>query len=162
MENSNEFLVLKEQEKLGDQLLKNQSAKAWTAWITTDPISLVQNVFGGGRKQDIQLALAQLEVELTKLKAQQANLVDSYAESILLFLSEYSRLESKKGKLQRQFRIKNTQMTITRIEYLQGGSSHSEIARFREKLGTLSEEIDSLTEQSKKIILELQKLVGIT
>ena len=91
MENSNEFLVLREQEEIGKRLLQNQSDKAWTAWITADPISLVQNVFGGGRKQDIELALAQLKVELTKLKIKQESLANSYGENILLLLSEYSR-----------------------------------------------------------------------
>ena len=42
MENSNEFLVLREQEELGKRLLQNQSDKAWTAWMIVDPISLLQ------------------------------------------------------------------------------------------------------------------------
>ena len=74
MENSSEFLVLRKQEEIGKELIENQSAKAWTAWLTTNPVTLVQNVFGGGRKQDIELALAQLEIELVKLKTQQENL----------------------------------------------------------------------------------------
>ena len=161
MENSSEFLVLRKQEELGKTLLKNQSDKAWTAWITADPISLVQNVFGGGRKQDVKLALAQLEVELTKLKIRQESLANSYSENILLLLSEYSRLDSKKTRLENRVRIKKTQMIIARIEYLEGGSSHSEIARFKEKVEDLSEQIDSLGKQSKKVLLELKKMVGV-
>ena len=42
MENSNQFLVLREQEELGKRLLQNQSDKAWTAWMIVDPISLLQ------------------------------------------------------------------------------------------------------------------------
>ena len=161
MENSNEFLVLREQEEIGKRLLENQSDKAWTAWITADPISLVQNVFGGGRKQDIELALAQLKVELTKLKIKQESLANSYGENILLLLSEYSRLDSEKTRLESRVRIKRTQMIIARIEYLQGGSSHSEMSRFREKVEDFSEKIESLSEQSKEVLLELQKLVGV-
>ena len=161
MENSNEFLVLREQEEIGKRLLENQSDKAWTAWITADPISLVQNVFGGGRKQDIELALAQLKVELTKLKIKQESLANSYGENILLLLSEYSRLDSEKTRLESRVRIKRTQMIIARIEYLQGGSSHSEMSRFREKVEDFSEKIESLSEQSKGVLLELQKLVGV-
>ncbi|MGB3511461.1 MAG: hypothetical protein WBA93_19935 [Microcoleaceae cyanobacterium] len=161
MENSSEFLVLKSQEELGSQLLENQSKKAWTAWITTDPVSLVQNVFGGGRKQDVELALAQLEVELVRLKVQQENLANSYAENILLLLSEYNRLDSLLQRSQSKLRIENTQMTIARIQYLQGGSSHSEMAGFQVRTQDLSDEIESLKLQSGKILLELKKLVGV-
>ena len=57
--------------------------------------------------------------------------------------------------------MKRTQIIITRIEYLQGGSSHSEMSRFREKVEDFSEKIESLSEQSKEVLLELQKLVGV-
>ena len=160
MENSNEFLVLREQEEIGKRLLENQSDKAWTAWITADPISLVQNVFGGGRKQDIELALAQLKVELTKLKIKQESLANSYGENILLLLSEYSRLDSEKTRLESRVRIKRTQMIIARIEYLQGGSSHSEMSRFREKVEYFLEKIESLSEQSKGGIIRTSKISG--
>ena len=45
-------------------------------------------------------------------------------------------------------------MIITRIEYLQREISHLKMSRFREK-------IESLSEQSKEVLLELQKLVGV-
>jgi hypothetical protein len=45
-------------------------------------------------------------------------------------------------------------MIIARIEYLQRGSSHLKMSRFREK-------IESLSEQSKEVLLELQKVVGV-
>jgi hypothetical protein len=51
-------------------------------------------------------------------------------------------------------RIKRTQIIIARIEYLQRGISHLKMSRFREK-------IESLSEQSKEVLLELQKLVGV-
>jgi Fe-S cluster biosynthesis and repair protein YggX len=41
MENSSEFLVLRKQEEIGKELIENQSAKAWTAWLTTNPVTLV-------------------------------------------------------------------------------------------------------------------------
>ena len=50
--------------------------------------------------------------------------------------------------------MKRTQIIITRIEYLQRGSSHLKMSIFREK-------IESLSEQSKEVLLELQKLVGV-
>ena len=161
MENSSEFLVLRKQEEIGKELRENQSAKAWTAWLTTNPVTLVQNVFGGGRKQDIELALAQLEIELVKLKTQQENLANSYTEKILLLLSEYVRLESSRNRLESKLRVQSTQMTIARIQYLQGGSSHSEMANFREKTQNLSDEIESFKLQSHKILLELQKLTRV-
>lgn len=161
MENSSEFLVLRKQEEIGKELIENQSAKAWTAWLTTNPVTLVQNVFGGGRKQDIELALAQLEIELVKLKTQQENLANSYTEKILLLLSEYVRLESSRNRLESKLRVQSTQMTIARIQYLQGGSSHSEMANFREKTQNLSDEIESFKLQSHKILLELQKLTRV-
>jgi len=161
MENSSEFLVLRKQEEIGKELIENQSANAWTAWLTTNPVTLVQNVFGGGRKQDIELALAQLEIELVKLKTQQENLANSYTEKILLLLSEYVRLESSRNRLESKLRVQSTQMTIARIQYLQGGSSHSEMANFREKTQNLSDEIESFKLQSHKILLELQKLTRV-
>ena len=161
MENSGEFLVLKKQEELGARLLKNQSDKAWTSWLTNNPVTLVQNVFGGGRKQDIELALAQLKVEIARLKVQQESLVNSYQENILLLLSEQNRLESKLQRLKNKLRIENTQMAIARIQYLQGGSSHSEMASFQTKTQDLSDEIHSLEIQSNKVLLELQKIIGI-
>ena len=45
-------------------------------------------------------------------------------------------------------------MIIARIEYLQRGISYLKMSRFREK-------IESLSEQSKEVLLELQKLVGV-
>ena len=52
-------------------------------------------------------------------------------------------------------------MIIARIEYLQRGSSHSEMSIFREKLEDFSEKIEFLSEHSKGVLLELQKLVGV-
>ena len=162
MENSSEFLVLRTQEELGKKLIKNQNAKAWTAWLTNNPVTLVQNVFGGGRKQDIELALAQLQVELVKFNTQHENLANSSSENILLLLSEYNRLESLLNRSKAKLRIENTQMAIARIQYLQGGSSHSEMANFQVRTQDLSDEIESLQIQSDKILLELQKLTGVT
>lgn len=162
MENSSEFIVLRTQEELGKKLIRNQNAKAWTAWLTSNPATLVQNIFGGGRKQDIELALAQLQVELVKLKTQQENLANSYSENILLLLSEYNRLESLIQRSKAKLRIESTQKAIARIQYLQGGSSHSEMANFQVKTQDLSDEIESLQIQSDKILLELKKLTGVT
>ena len=107
------------------------------------------------------MALAQLEVEMAKLKAQQEGLIDSYRESVMLLLSEAVKLEKQQVRLETKLRRHNTRLAIARAQYLQGGSSHSQMAGFYEKQEELEEQIEVMAAQRESIVEELISLCGI-
>lgn len=161
MENSAEYRHLRIQEELGRRLIVNQSAKTWTAWITTNPVSLVQNVFGGGRRQDIELAIAQLELELSRLKAQQEALEDSYRKSLNLLLNELGRLERELTRVRAAHLTQSTRVAIARVGYRQGEGSHASMISLEDKLSSLQEASLDMREQIIQIQQEIRSLCGI-
>ncbi len=85
--NSPELVTLDEQialvnervELMGDRI-DYTSSKRWTNYLTTDPLRLVANIFGGGDVQRDNIAIADLEVKAATLEATRANLERRRAE----------------------------------------------------------------------------------
>jgi PBP1b-binding outer membrane lipoprotein LpoB len=98
---------------------------------------------------------------MAKLKAQQEGLIDSYRESVMLLLSEAVKLEKQQVRLETKLRRHNTRLAIARAQYLQGGSSHSQMAGFYEKQEELEEQIEVMAAQRESIVEELISLCGI-
>jgi hypothetical protein len=161
LENSAEYRFLEQKESLGNELIVNQSAKAWTAWLTTNPVSLVQNVFGGGRRQEIELAIAQLNLELTRIGQEKEALTDSYRQSVALLLNELTRLQRELTRARGAQRTHNTRSIIARAAYRQGQGSHSAMISLEDKASDIKETIDRLSEQITEIEQELKRLCGI-
>ncbi len=64
---------------MGDRI-DYTSSKRWTNYLTTDPLRLVANIFGGGDVQRDNIAIAELEVKAATLEATRANLERRRAE----------------------------------------------------------------------------------
>lgn len=150
-----------QKEQIGTELIADQSAKAWTAWLTTNPVSLVQNVFGGGRRQDVELAIAQLELELTRIGQEKEELIDSYRQSISLLLNELVRLQREFTRAKGAQRTHETRLVIARAGYRQGQGSHGAMISLEDKKSDIEESIDRLSEQITEIEQELKNLCGI-
>jgi prefoldin subunit 5 len=161
LENSAEYKFLQQKEALGNDLIANQSAKAWTAWLTTNPVSLVQNVFGGGRRQEIELAIAQLNLELTRIGQEKEALTDSYRQSVTLLISELTRLQREITRTKGAQRTLQTRLVIARAAYRQGQGSHSAMISLEDKANDIEEAIDRLQEQLTEIEQELKSLCDI-
>lgn len=60
-------------ELVGERIGYSQD-RQWTSYITTDPIKLIQNIFGGGDVQRDRIAIADLEIKAADLEAAKAEL----------------------------------------------------------------------------------------
>jgi hypothetical protein len=74
--NSSELVTLDEQIALIDKRLvvageriEHTSKKRWTNYLSTDPLRIAANVFGGGDVQRDNIAIADLEVKSAELEA---------------------------------------------------------------------------------------------
>jgi hypothetical protein len=54
--------------------IEHTSKKRWTNYLSTDPLRIAANVFGGGDVQKVTIAIADLEVKSAELEAYRANL----------------------------------------------------------------------------------------
>ncbi len=85
--NSAELVTLDEQIALIDERVELMGARInytsnrrWTNYLTTEPLRLVANIFGGGDVQRDNIAIADLEVKVASLEASRANLERRRAE----------------------------------------------------------------------------------
>jgi hypothetical protein len=112
--NSPELVTLDEQIALVDKRLvvaseriEHTSKKRWTNYLSTDPLRIAANVFGGGDVQKVTIAIADLEVKSAELEADRANLHRRQAEvksqlkeNVLGLVLEYEAAEREYSDFQ--------------------------------------------------------------
>ena len=110
------------------------SKKKWTNYISTNPVNIIQNLFGGGGVQRDNIAIANLEVRTTDLLAAKAELERQQEaekleieDEVLNLLLDYEAKERKHELLLSQLETLEQQREVVRIAYCMGRGSTSQI-----------------------------------
>jgi outer membrane protein TolC len=108
--------------------------KQWTNYISTNPVDIIQNIFGGGGVQRDRIAIADLEIKTTDLVAAKAELERQQEEEkletgdrVLHLLLDYEAASRKHELLTSQLKTLEQQREVTRIAYKFGQGSTSQI-----------------------------------
>ncbi len=110
------------------------SKKKWTNYISTNPVAIIQNLFGGGGVQRDNIALASLEIRTTDLLAAKAELERQQEEEKLKIEDEVLRLVLEVEAAKRRYNLLSSQLEtleqqreVIRIAYRLGRGSTSQI-----------------------------------
>ena len=109
------------------------SKKKWTNYISTNPVNIIQNLFGGGGVQRDNIAIASLEIRTTDLLAAKAELERQQEEKleieneVLNLLLDYEAANRKLELLTSNLETLEQQREVIRIAYRMGRGSTSQI-----------------------------------
>jgi hypothetical protein len=116
--------------ELTGQRIDHANARHWTSYLTTDPIAILQNIFGGGQVQRDRMAITDLEIRTADLEAARAELERQRAakqsqlgEQILTLVMVYESAIRQERAIASQLEKHDLLTRITEIDYRFGGSS---------------------------------------
>jgi hypothetical protein len=174
--NSPELVTLDEQIALIDKRLvlageriEHTSKKRWTNYLSTDPLRIAANVFGGGDVQRDNIAIADLEVKSAELEAGRANLHRRQAEvksqlreEILGLVLEYETAEREYVLAQSKLATYNQQRQLIEIDYQFGNGSTTQMLSMWQQGEELEANVMETESKKVEITRKLQQLTGFT
>jgi predicted ATPase len=172
--NSSELVTIDEQIALIDKRLvvageriEHTSKKRWTNYLSTDPLRIAANVFGGGDVQRDNIAIADLEVKSAELEAYQANLHRRQAEvksqleeDILGLVLEYEAAEREYVLAQSKLATYNQQRQLIEIDYQFGNGSTTQMLSMWQQGESLEAEVIQIESKKAEITRKIQQLTG--
>lgn len=143
------------------------SKKKWTNYISTDPVTIIQNLFGGGGVQRDNIAIASLEIRTTDLLAAKAELERQQEEEkvkiedeVLRLVLDYEASERKHNLLSSQLETLEQQREVMRIAYKFGKGSTSQILGMENRRDRTVEQIVEVEIDKNESVRELFYLIG--
>ena len=131
---ANRIALIEQRLEVTEERIDYTSKKKWTNYISTNPVDIIQNLFGGGGVQRDNLAIANLEVRTADLLAAKAELERQQSEEkleieneVLHLLLNYEAKERKHELLTSQLETLEQQREVIRIAYRMGRGSTSQI-----------------------------------
>jgi hypothetical protein len=172
--NSTELVTLDEQIALIDKRLvvageriEHTSKKRWTNYLSTDPLRIAANVFGGGDVQKVTIAIADLEVKSAELEAYRANLYRCKAEikselkeEILSLALDYETAERESVLAQSKLTTYNQQRRLIEIDYQFGNGSTTQMLSMWQQGESLEAEVIQIEGKKAEITRKIQQLTG--
>ncbi|MDJ0572723.1 MAG: hypothetical protein QNJ53_27295 [Pleurocapsa sp. MO_192.B19] len=141
------------------------SKKKWTNYISTDPVNIIQNLFGGGGVQRDNLAIANLEIRTTDLLAAKAELERQQEEEklkiedeVLRLVLDYEASERRYNLLTSQLETLEQQREVIRIAYRLGRGSTSQILGMESRRDRISEQIVDVEIKQDESVRKLKQL----
>jgi hypothetical protein len=174
--NSSELVTLDEQIALIDKRLvvageriEHTSKKRWTNYLSTDPLRIAANVFGGGDVQRDNIAIADLEVKSAELEAYRANLHRRQAEvksklkeEVLGLVLEYEAAEREYVLAQSKLANYSQQRQLIEIDYQFGNGSTTQMLGLWQQGEGLEAQVMEAESKKAEITRKLQQLTGFT
>jgi hypothetical protein len=174
--NSTELVTLDEQIALIDKRLvvageriEHTSKKRWTNYLSTDPLRIAANVFGGGDVQRDNIAIADLEVKSAELEAYRANLHRRQAEvksklkeEVLGLVLEYEAAEREYVLAQSKLANYSQQRQLIEIDYQFGNGSTTQMLGLWQQGEGLEAQVMEAESKKAEITRKLQQLTGFT
>ena len=143
------------------------SKKKWTNYISTDPVNIIQNLFGGGGVQRDNIAIASLEVRTTDLLAAKAELERQQEEEklkiedeVLRLVLDYEAAKRKCNLLLSQLESLEQQREVIRIAYRLGRGSTSQILGMEDRRDRTIEQLSEVEIKKDESVRELKQLIG--
>jgi hypothetical protein len=174
--NSPELVTLDEQITLidkrlvlADERIEHTSKKRWTNYLSTDPLRIAANVFGGGDVQKDNIAIADLEVKSAELEADRANLYRRQAEvksqlkeEVLGLVLEYEAAEREYVLAQSKLATYSQQRQLIEIDYQFGNGSTTQMLGLWQQGEGLEAQVMEAESKKAEITRKLQQLTGFT
>lgn len=131
---SKQIALINRRLRITNDRISSVSKKTWTNYITLDPFELLQNIAGGGGVRRDDLAIANMKVEKTNLRAQRENLerrrsevkADLKEEIVDLVLAHETAMRQH-FSLYGQLENIHVQQQIFEIDYRTGGGSPQQV-----------------------------------
>jgi hypothetical protein len=170
--NSSELVTLDEQIALIDKRLvvageriEHTSKKRWTNYLSTDPLRIAANVFGGGDVQKDNIAIADLEVKSAELEAYRANLHRRQAEvssqlkeNVLGLVLEYEAAVRQYSLVESQLASHQVQQQIMEIDYRFGNGSTSSYFALKNEGERLNGQLKQYQDSQLETINKIKKI----
>ena len=135
-------------------------------YISTNPVDIIQNLFGGGGVQRDNIAIANLEVRTTDLLAAKAELERQQEaekleieDEVLNLLLDYEAAERKHELLLSQLETLEQQREVVRIAYRLGRGSTSQILGMENRRDRMTEQIVEVEIEKNESLRELLQLI---
>ena len=143
------------------------SKKKWTNYISTNPVDIIQNIFGGGDVKRDEIAIANLEIKTADLLAAKAELERQQEEEklkiedkVLRLVLDYEASQRRYNLLSSQLETLEQQREVLRIAYRMGRGSTSQILGMEDKRDRLSEQLIDVSINKDESVRKLVQLVG--
>ncbi|MBE9044909.1 TolC family protein [Pleurocapsales cyanobacterium LEGE 10410] len=143
------------------------SKKKWTNYISTNPVDIIQNLFGGGGIQRDNIAIANLEIRTTDLLAAKAELERQQEEEklkiedeVLNLLLDYEAANRKLELLTSNLETLEQQREVMRIAYKYGQGSTSQILGMEDRRDRIIEQIVKVEIEQDEAVREIEQLIG--
>jgi hypothetical protein len=174
--NSPELVTLDEQIALidkrlvvADERIEHTSKKRWTNYLSTDPLRIAANVFGGGDVQRDNIAIADLEVKSAELEAYRANLhrrkaevSSQLGEDVLGLVLEYEAAESEYALAQLKLATYSQQRQLIEIDYQFGNGSTTQMLSMWQQGEELEADLIQIHSKKTEITRKIQQLTGFS
>ena len=168
LQQSAERIALIEQRlAVTEERIDYTSKRKWTNYISTNPVNIIQNLFGGGGMQRDNLAIANLEIRTADLIAAKAELERQQEEEkleiedeVLNLLLDYEAKERKHELLLSQLETLEQQREVMRIAYRYGRGSTSQLLGIENRRDRITEQIVDVEIKRDESVRELLQLVG--
>jgi outer membrane protein TolC len=162
---SERITIIDERLKVTGERIDYTKKKRWTNYISTNPVEIVQNIFGGGGVQRDTIAIADLEIKTADLLAAKAELERQQEEEkvrvgdkVLRLLLDYEAASRRHQLLSSQLETLEQQREVTRIAYKFGRGSTSQILGMEDRRDRLSEQITDVEIKRDGAVRELIQL----
>jgi predicted ATPase len=170
--NSPELVTLDEQIALIDKRLavageriEHTSKKRWTNYLSTDPLRIAANVFGGGDVQRDNIAIADLEVKSAELEADRANLHRRKAEvssqlkeNVLGLVLEYEAAEREYVLAQSKLATYSQQRQLIEIDYQFGSGSTTQMLSMWQQGEDLKAQVIQIDNKRSEVIRKIVEI----
>ena len=163
---STKITLIDERIDLTDEKIDYARSKKWTNYISANPATILQNLFGGGNVQRDNIAIASLEIRTADLLAARAELERQQVEEkveisdrVLRLLLNYESAERRHVLLNNQLANLDVQEKVARVSYRAGRGSTSQIIGMSDKRDRLVEKIVEVEIKQDEAVRELGQLM---
>jgi outer membrane protein TolC len=103
-----------------DQRIDYAESRRWTHYLTLDPLTLVQNLLGGGDIQRDHLAIADLEIQAADLVRRREEVAEHLAREVVGLVLDYEQLGRELALLESQMQTQQLQVAVMEAGYRTG------------------------------------------
>ena len=159
--------LIDERIDLTEEKIGNAKDKKFLNYISTNPVEILKNLFGGGDVQRDRIAIVSLEIRTSDLIAARAELERQQVEEkveirdrILRLLLDYEAAQRRHENLNNQLETLDKQEQVIRIQYRLGRGSTNQVLGISDKRDRLVEKIVEVEIKQDEAVREIGQLVN--
>jgi hypothetical protein len=157
--NSSELKLIEQRIVASRQRIDYQGSQRWITWINPNPVVIVQNIFGGGDAQKVDLAIADLELKTSELEARKAEIASRLKDLVLAEILRFEQLHHQ-SELQTAIAARETtRFKVIEISYRLGEGSTEQMMSLMSQLDRVKALAATTKLEMKAQALKIQRLV---